>query len=177
MFELPVDEDIRLVLRDPNEAEALFSLIDRNRGHLRPWFNWVDTTQSVDTTRKYLEMCVQGFEAGTLVDLGIRYRDEWVGSLSLHAIEKASSKAEIGYWVAQDHQGKGIVTRAVRALIEYGFGSLNLNRVAILCNVSNQASAEVARRLKFHHEGTLRQYECVNGELVDYHIFSRLKSD
>jgi ribosomal-protein-serine acetyltransferase len=84
---------------------------------------------------------------------------------------------EIGYWIAQEHQGKGIVTEACRAMITHAFRELDLHRVQIRCATGNIKSCAIPQRLGFAHEGTAREAEMVNDRFIDLHIFGMLKQD
>ncbi len=177
MFRLTVDDDIQLVLRSETDAAAFFGLTDANRRHLRAWLPWVDHTTTIEDTAGYIRKCETDFHAGTKIDVGIRYQGEWVGSIGLNDISPEHRKAEIGYWLAEDAQGKGIMTKAVHALVYYAFGELNLNRVWIRCATNNRKSAAVPRRLEFVHEGTLRQNEWMHDHFEDHDCFSLLRSE
>lgn len=175
MFTLRVDDDIELVLRTEADAEAFFCLTDTNRSHLRPWLLWVDHTKTVADTVEYIRRCEEKFRSGTHIDVGIKYQGKWVGSVGLNDISKDHRKAEIGYWLDKRAQGKGIMTRAVQALIDYGFCELNLNRVWIRCATDNEKSAAVPERLGFTHEGTLRQSEWMYDHFEDDMVWSLLR--
>jgi ribosomal-protein-serine acetyltransferase len=177
VFKLQVDDDSELVLRSQTDAERFFRLTDTNRTYLRPWLPWVDHTNAIEDTAEYIRKCEAGFRAGTQIDVGIRYKGDWVGSVGLNDISKEDRKAEIGYWLAEDAQGKGTMTRAVQALVDHGFSQLDLNRIWIRCAAENEKSAAVPRRLGFTHEGTLRQNERVYDHFEDQMVWSLLRSE
>ena len=76
-----------------------------------------------------------------------------------------------------DHQGRGLVTLAVGAFVEWAFSSLQLHRIGLRCVAANTASAAVAHRLGFTLEGRLRDCELIDGVFHDDLVFSRLSSD
>jgi ribosomal-protein-serine acetyltransferase len=80
----------------------------------------------------------------------------------------------IGYWLAEDQQGNGVMTRACRALVSYGFDTLQLHRVEIRCATGNERSCAIPKRLGFEHEGILREAEWLYDHYVDLHLFSIL---
>src|SRR3954469_3028636 len=116
---IPVRENLELRLRTEADAEAFFKLIDKNRTHLRQWLPWVDATKTAEDTRKYIQSCRSSFEKQEGLDLGIWYEGQWVGSIGFHYWDKTNRKDTIGYWLAEDFQGKGIMTDAVKALMKY----------------------------------------------------------
>lgn len=74
-----------------------------------------------------------------------------VGGLNQHAV---SGKVELGYWLGQDHWGKGFATEASRAILDYAFGPLALPGVVSGCFTGNARSAHVLTKLGFRTVGT-----------------------
>ena len=77
----------------------------------------------------------------------------------------------------KSHQGKGIMTRVVKALIDYAFDQLALNRVEILVAFNNIKSRAIPERLGLKKEGYLRQAEWLHDHYVDLMIYAVLKKD
>jgi ribosomal-protein-serine acetyltransferase len=100
-----------------------------------------------------------------------------VGLCSFHPIDKTNLIGNVGYWIDQDFAGKGITTLSAKALVEYGFTKLNLNRIEITCAVENIASQKVAEKNNFKLEGILRQREWLYDHFVDHKVYSLIKSD
>ena len=100
-----------------------------------------------------------------------------MGCCGLHHLEKKNKKAAIGYWLDFEHQGKGIMTLSVKALINYSFQNLNLNRLEIQASTKNPKSFAIAERLGFTKEGVLRETELVDGHLLDYVVYGLLKRE
>lgn len=176
-FEIIVNEKLSLKIRSVEEAEVFFALSDKNREHLRPWLPWVDMTHSSEDTKKYLEVMLEKFEKKTGADFGIWYEGSWVGSMGFNKIDTVNEWAEIGYWLDKDHEGKGVMTTSVRALINYGFKDLNLHRIQIRCSSLNSKSEAIPKRLGFTLEGRLREDHKINGEFSDGLTYGLLKSE
>ena len=83
----------------------------------------------------------------------------------------------IGYWLAETHQGRGLVTTACRALVDHAFSAWTLNRVEVRAAVDNLRSRAVPERLGFTLEGTIRQAEWVNDRYVDHAVYGMLAAD
>jgi len=83
----------------------------------------------------------------------------------------------IGYWLAEAYQGKGLMTTSCKALIDYGFGVLNLNRLVIACATENKPSRAIPKRLGFFHEGATRDAEWLYDHFVDHEIYAKLHRD
>lgn len=175
MFFRPITDDIKLSLTIPQYADELFSLIDRNREFLREWLPWPDTTREASDTRVFIEAKLLEYQRGQGMNVTIFYRDAIVGVLDFHAISRMRRSAQIGYWLGQEYNGKGIMTASVRGLIEIGFDYLGLNRIEIQAITENHRSIEIPKRLGFTHEGILRQAQCLKGRYWDLAIYGLLR--
>ena len=90
--------------------------------------------------------------------IAVRDHGQWrlAGAVSLH-ITPYSRSGEIGYWIDGGHEGRGLASRAVAAVLDHAFGALGIERVALHTDPANQRSRALARRLGFVEEGLLRQ--------------------
>jgi ribosomal-protein-serine acetyltransferase len=158
-------------------APVSFALSDKNRQYLLPWLSWVPSVKTVKDSEKFIRTSLKAMEKDAGLELGIWYQNKLVGCLGLHALSMDNRRASVGYWLDQDHQGKGIMTQSVRALIDYCYGQMGLNRLEIKAAVDNKPSYSVAERLGFKKEGIARQYEVVNGRTPDYFVYSMLKAE
>ena len=84
---------------------------------------------------------------------------------------------EIGYWLSSGQQGKGIMTKAVAAMIDDAFKNLGMNRVEIHCASGNLRSRAIPARLGFTQDGVMREGGLLNGKFVDKVIYSMLASE
>ena len=87
-----------------------------------------------------------------------------------------NKKATIGYWLDKEHQGKGIMTRSVKILINFAFTELGLNRIQINCAPENTKSSSIPKRLGFTKEGITRQAEWIYDHFVDWEQYSLIKA-
>jgi RimJ/RimL family protein N-acetyltransferase len=86
-------------------------------------------------------------------------------------------QGEIGYVVAPSARGRGVATRALRLLTDWGFSGLGLERIELWIDVDNPASERVAERAGYLREGTLRSYWFKEDLRGDFGIWSRLRTD
>ena len=96
---------------------------------------------------------------------------------TFHGVDWNHRSTSIGYWLAEDRQGRGTMTEAVRALTTHAFDVWRLNRVEIRVAVGNVRSAAVPRRLGFTEEGVLRQAERHGRSFKDIREFKQLLLD
>ncbi len=172
-----VDEHLSLKLPETKDAPKLFAVIEESREHLRHWLTWVDMTQNMQHTESYIEYLRNQFAAKRVCKLSVWLDQEIVGEVGFGFINGKDHSASITFWLAEKWQGQGIITKCVRALIQYGFGELGLNRVEIACAYDNTRAQAVAERLGFVQEGRLRQAECRYGQFVDVILNGMLKCE
>ena len=173
MNTIQVDDEI--LLRPPRMSDAgdLFVLVDSNRKYLRRWLPWIDTIRSAKNYRPWIEGRVGGNEYRLL----IVYKGAVVGATGISDLDSPNKAGEIGYWLAEDMQGRGIVTRTCHALLNDAFGELGMNRMQIRVATGNKKSLAIPERLGFQFEGVQRQAELVNGEYYDLALYSMLASE
>jgi ribosomal-protein-serine acetyltransferase len=174
LFTLRVDNEIELQLFQLQHTNELFQLVDSNRYHLRRWLPWVDNMLGPEQYHTIIPMWLKQFADNQGFNLGIRYRGQLVGAIGLHQIDWRNRLTSIGYYLGEGFQGKGIITRAVQALLNYIFLDLQLNRVEIRCGVGNHKSRAIPERLGFSKEGIIRDGENLYGYYHDLLVYSML---
>jgi ribosomal-protein-serine acetyltransferase len=172
-----IGEGIELALLDHRHADALFALTDRNRDQLREWLPWLDDTRTVEDTRAYIRRSLQQFVENNGFQLGIWSEGELAGAIGYHFWDWPDQKTEIGYWLGAEFQGRGIVTRACRVLVDFAFDELGLNRVEIQCATGNVKSRAIPERLGFTLEGVFRQESRLYGRFVDHAMYAMLRHE
>ncbi|UNK21021.1 GNAT family N-acetyltransferase [Paenibacillus sp. N3/727] len=103
--------------------------------------------------------------------------NEIIGSCGYNSLDFENAKAEIGYDIAKSFWGRGYASEAIYSLLDYAFSSLKMNRIEAKVEPENVNSIKLLQKLNFTFEGTLRQYERVDGKLNDLNIYSKLISD
>jgi len=85
--------------------------------------------------------------------------------------------ANVGYWVAQDRQGRGLATRAVAEIVRMAYDELGLHRVEAGTLVDNVASQRVLEKNGFTRIGVARKHLLIAGKWRDHILFERLADD
>lgn len=99
--------------------------------------------------------------------------DKPVGSVGLHAQPDIMRKNyEIGYWLGEEHWGKGIAVEAVKQITEYGFASLDCVRIFAKIFGTNTASQKVVQKAGFILEGRFEKTIYKNNEFLDELIYA-----
>ena len=167
-------DNIKLEPTSELQAPQLFEAIYNNRTQLSEFLPWVDNIQTIADLKEYLKkaeiLCQERKEASFL----IIFDNAAVGRIGLHHLNLQNKIGAIGYWLTKDAQGKGIILKSCRALINYGFQNLGLHRIEIKAAVNNLKSQAIPEKLNFVKEGVLRQAEFVNNHFLDLYLFSMI---
>lgn len=176
-------ETERLVIRpyDPQDAPLLKDAVERSREHLWPWMDWTPAEpEPLDDVVQRLRSFRAQFDADENWIMGIWAHDEstLLGGTGLHP-RGGDGSLEIGYWVAVDAIGQGIATEATAVLARVCVELLDRDRVDLQIKPSNERSVNVARKLGFTHEATLRRRLPTRGgePRADSMIFTLLREE
>jgi ribosomal-protein-serine acetyltransferase len=177
VFSVAIDTELSLRLLEAGDAAGLFATINSCRQHLREWLPWVDDTRSSDDSAAFIRTGLEQLARGDGFQVGIEYCGELVGCIGLHGIDWNHRRTSLGYWLTADATGQGIMTRAVRAVVDSAFASYHLNRVELRAASGNQRSRAVAERLGFKQEGIIRDAEWLYDHFVDHVVYSVLERE
>lgn len=135
--------------------------------------------RSVGEARAYIRCMLRRYRSGEPASWGIEWKQTGtiVGTIGYMWIHSEHACAEVGYSLAREMWGKGIMTEALRCVLEYSFGVLRLNRVEAIHEVDNPASGAVMRKCGMRYEGTLRQKLRNKGRYVDVDLYAILSGD
>ena len=171
--ELPGGCALRLL--EESDADELFAVVDANREHLAEWMPWVGNERTPEDVLPFIRATRTQLADNNGLQTAILDPDgRIIGMVGVHAIDWANRRTSIGYWLARDQQGRGIMTAAVRAYVDHAFGTWRLNRVTIEAAVGNARSRAIPERLGFREEGTLRETERVGERLLDHVLYAIL---
>lgn len=174
---LKIDDTLSVELLEAKHSHAIYELASTQREYLREWLTWVDQMESEEFISNYITGSQQRNSQQIEHAFVILENGQVVGRIGVYKIDNFNKIGEIGYWVGEGHQGKGIATRACRGIINFCFSELELNRIEIICGKENYKSQLVPERLKFTKEGILRQGAMLNGVFHDLVLYSMLREE
>lgn len=174
----PVLSTKRLTLRAPTmkdvpEFQALLSIPEITR-----FSNWPDAPPKARVERALRWMSkVHASGKGCAWIIEIADSKALAGAIRFNNFEKKWRCGEIGYELHPDYWGKGLMTEAVRAVVDCGHQTFRLNRIDAWTLPGNGASDRVLEKSGFRHEGTLRQKAWFKGAFHDFRMFGRIAGD
>jgi len=177
-MKIKVDEETELRQLCHSDAADIFEVIDKQRSYLGKWLPFVAFTKEISDTEKFVDSIVNASKDRFECVFTIRKQDAFVGLIGFKDTDRINKKTEFGYWLSEEYQGQGIITKSVAKLCDFAFNELSINRIQIKCAVENKASSNVPKRLGFRFEGTERQGELLTGNVfTDLEVYSKLKGD
>jgi RimJ/RimL family protein N-acetyltransferase len=167
---------LRLRAFDDTDADALF-VLHGDAQVLRYWDSppWRDPARAVRFLAASRDMAEEGTGARLAVD---RLSDgAFLGWCSLTRWNPDFRSASMGYCYGAAAWGHGYATEAARAVLQWAFATLDLNRVQAETDTRNTASARVLEKLGFVREGTLREDCVVDGDVSDSWVYGLLRRE
>lgn len=175
----PIKIDVHTELVPPNldMDSALFELIESNRSYLDQHITFAQNKTSVDRVRAFLKEIINFNYGGQKYNMIIMHENQVAGILGFHRIMPGDARAEIGYWLGESYQGKGILTLTMKPFLHYGFEALAINRVELLTLQTHTRSIALAERSGFIKEATFKEYYFMHGAFQDALSYRLLKSE
>lgn len=134
--------------------------------------------QSPEVSRQILEIWQAEYDKSSTYRWALEYERAPVGSIDVVRLDERSEWAELGYCIGCRYWGRGLMTEAAKAVIDYLFSGVGLNRIEIAHAVKNPASGRVAQKCGLTFEGTKREfYKTSTGELLDISGYSVLRRE
>jgi ribosomal-protein-serine acetyltransferase len=157
------------------DLDDLHGAIEQNRTHLLAWMPFAE--RSFEETAAHVRQTVRDQQAGAGLGMVLTDRGRLIGGVAFVGLSRKDRSTKIGYWLAEAAQGRGIMTRAVSALVAEAFGPWGLRRVEIRIATPNARSRAIPERLGFRQEGLLRAAYTVGAETYDEVVYGLLAED
>jgi len=177
MIKFQTADEIELRPFIEKDAAEIFAAVKANYKHLQPFLHWVTEDYSIESADEFINRTQKAFAEKTSQTFGIFYREKIVGVISFVNFNWGSKRTEIGYWIVQDYEGQGIITKSCKALIKYAYDELKMNRIEIRCATENIKSRAIPERLNFTLEGILRQSQWRHTRFFDIAIYGMLAEE
>jgi len=169
-------DSLGLRLLEAADAPELHALVEANRDYLAPWVPWA-ATQELPETEKFIAETQGQIARNDGFQVCIAPGGPIIGMVGFHGVSWVNRRTSIGYWLAEAQQGRGIMTTAVRALVDHAFSEWNLHRIEIHCAPANHRSRAIPERLGFREEAVLCENELVGGRYLDGVVYGLLEDE
>ena len=138
-----------------------------------------DPYESVSDARWYIRSMQRKYRSLAPASWGIELKANGriVGTIGYMWHNQEHSSTEVGYSLAREMWNQGLMTEALKTVIEYTFRTLHINRIEAQHELTNPASGAVMRKCGMVQEGILRQRLCNKGRYVDVALYAILRDD
>ena len=154
----PVELTSQRVLLRPyrlEDASVVFAAAMESVDTVGRWMPWCHAGHTEAESIAWIEKCHAMWQSGEAYEFAMfDSTDEYVGGAGLNQFHRLHNLANLGYWVRQSRQRRGLATAAVRILAKFGFETLRLTRIEIVAASENSPSRRVAERAG-------AQFECI----------------
>ncbi|MFB7949642.1 GNAT family N-acetyltransferase [Kitasatospora phosalacinea] len=174
MYAVALAEDVELRPLEPWRAGEFLEHMDRARAGIDPWIPWATRSTDPESARATLQKFADKQAADTGRIYGIWLRGTLVGGVMFVRFDAEGGVCEIGVWTEPAAQGRGLVSAAVRHLLDYALVERGLYRAEWWNSTVNLRSRAVARRLGMTLDGTLRAHTEHLGVRLDLEVWSML---
>jgi ribosomal-protein-alanine N-acetyltransferase len=163
----------RLILRQLtlNDDQEIFELRSDERvlQHLI-----ISKCKNLNEAKQFIEMINGGINRDEWIYWGITENgnDTLIGTFCIWHISKENSRAEVGYALHPDHQGKGIMNEAMDVALDYGFNVMQLHSIEANVDPGNIASIKLLEKKGFVKEAHFKENLFYNGKFLDTAIYS-----
>jgi [ribosomal protein S5]-alanine N-acetyltransferase len=175
----PLTPDVELRIASLDDAAALADAYTRSWDHLAPWEparpeSWFTPAGQ----REKLTTLLERHKNGLVVPFLLVEGDRVVGAITLNELVPGPFRnADLGYWLAADAVGRGLMTRAVEAVAGIADTELKLHRIAASTLTNNAASQRVLQRTGFIQYGFAPTYLHIGGVWQDCNLYQRILND
>ncbi|MEU4242229.1 GNAT family protein [Actinoplanes sp. NPDC026619] len=157
MYSVDLGDGAALRPLEPWQAEEFLAHMDRARETVDPWIPWASLSSDLESARATLQRYADKQAADKGRIYGIWLDGTLVGGVMFVSFDLVFGVAEVGCWLEPAATGRGLITAAIRHLIDWAFHTRGLHRIEWHCRPDNTASSNVARRVGLQLDGTLRQ--------------------
>jgi len=174
VFAICLDGGAELRQLEPWQAEEFLAHMDRAREAVDPWIPWASFTTSIESAKATLQRYADKTATDTGRLYGIWLDGTLVGGTMFVHFDAAAGTCEIGCWLEPAGQGRGLITRSARHLIDWAVRVRGIHRIIWKTRPDNTASRNVAQRLGMRLDGVLRDEYLYGGVRYDTEVWSLL---
>ncbi|ESS72107.1 putative acetyltransferase [Methyloglobulus morosus KoM1] len=177
-MKLPVNQEVYIRPFRKNDALSFVEAVHESVATVGAWTDWCRQGYSLQEAESWFKLCNQNLAAGLAYDYGLFSvsTDQVLGGIAINQINKEHNFGNVGYWVRQSQQGKGIASQATQAITTFGFLELKLTRLEIVVAEENIASRRVAEKVGARFECIARNRLVIWGVPHDSAVYSLVPS-
>ncbi|MDW7739320.1 MAG: GNAT family N-acetyltransferase [Bacillota bacterium] len=161
---------------DISDAQDVFDYASDPK--VSKYLTW-DRHKSIDESIEYIRKALDRYEKDEAGEWAVILRDinKMIGAIGFVQLDPHNFCGTIGYVIGSKYWGKGLMTEAVRKLIDFAFSEMGLNRIEAYHAIDNEASGRVMQKAGMSFEGVLRQKMFAKEKFWDVREYAVIKDD
>lgn len=177
MLQLEVNKDLFLKSFSIENATEVLSCIQRNTSHLQQWIPWIKPKSDLGQIEAFIYEQIKHAEHQEGIMLGIYQNNELIGMIGLQDWDHQLGIAELGFWIEKRRLRQGIMTVAIKRLVQFGFTEMQLNKIIATFSITNVRAHKLLERIGFKLEGVLRNQMLHHGIKTNKVVMGFLKEE
>jgi len=177
MLSLRLADDAELRALEPWQAEEMARHVAAAQEFLARFLPWVESVATVEGATAFLQRYADKLVRDEGRIFGIWVDGKLSGGVLFRIWENTTGNCEVGVWLAPEVTGRGLIQRAVSAMIDWAFQVRGMHRAEWRCAAGNEPSRRAARRLGMTLEGTLRESFPYKDTRHDVEVWSVLATE
>ncbi len=177
MFKHDLGEGAELRILEPRHAKEFFEFVCNNISYLSQFLPWGETITNVQQAEEFVSRSLIRYQEDGLPWIGIWQNNKMAGGILFFPVDRRVNATEIGYWLGQEFSGRGLMLKAIQAVLPFVFDVGGINRIALHADVANTKSRALAERLGFQFEGIERQSWILREKYTDNALYALLRDD
>lgn len=175
-MKIPIIKSKKFILRPFKKGDEKSLAKNVNNSKINEMVSLIPYPYSLKDANKWVAFNLNVYkkEKPSDVNFVIDIDGEVAGSIGLSDI-KENHKAEVGYWLAEQYWGGGMMTSALKLITKFGFDELKLKRIQLKAYSFNKASRRVAEKTGYEFEGILKKYDKKGNKFLDTYMFAKIK--
>ena len=172
-IQINVNEYVTLKEICIDDAAEVFGVINTEREYLGKWLPFVQNTRSINDTIDFITYSIAAAITMHELVFKITYKGEFAGLIGFRNADSQRRHIELGYWLGEHFQHKGIVSQCVTVVSKYIITHFGFGEVLIKCAVENFASRKIPERTGFSFVKIEQQAEQLSdGSFTDIAVYS-----
>ena len=170
-YPLNLDQNLTLKPLSPDQTNDFFAFVQQNRNHLEQFDPFVAAFHTSTDVHNVLSKISRLRQEGQSLSCGIWMNNKIIGYFNC-GLDHEKKAIQIGYGLASNHTGQGIITRTARAILNYAFQNYNMNYAWLTVWIDNASSIKVAERLGFKREDKVLPAKPERGILTEQYRYT-----
>jgi len=152
------------------DATSIFLLVNQNRDEMQRIFPWVKSVENREGAEAYIASRIYSDKPGAYW-FSVSFKGRQCGVFGIKSIDKANSRAEVGYWLCKDVRGNGITNKIIASLSKFLSAAKSVKTIEFQCLEHNLAGQRVIEKTGANKVDTVKNDMDIEEKEQDIYIY------